>query len=149
VAITRARCCLRVFSTLTHDQIDLSRTSAIGARHLREFLRRAAEAGSSTATPVERKPAGALEQEVAEALREPRPHRSRGRGMRRLPGNLAVVHPERQGEYVLGVECDGVHYRSAAKRSGPRPAARRGPPGTRLAAAPGLVTRLGEDERAK
>lgn len=113
VAITRARCCLRVFSTLTHEQIDLSRTSAVGARHLREFLRRAADVGSSVAA-VERGPSGALELEVSEALRETgyTVHADIGCGGYRV--DLAVVHPERPGEFVLGVECDGPHYRSAA-----------------------------------
>lgn len=114
VAITRARCCLRVFSTLTHDQIDLSRTSAVGARHLREFLRRAAETGSATEAANERTPAGALELEVAQAVRTHgyTVHADVGCGGYRV--DLAVVHPERPGEYVLGLECDGPHYRSAA-----------------------------------
>ncbi|MBZ4423140.1 DUF3320 domain-containing protein [Myxococcus sp. RHSTA-1-4] len=113
VAITRARCCLRVFSTLTHDQIDLSRTSAVGARHLREFLRRAAAEGSSGAA-AERGPSGQLELEVSKALRELgyTVHADIGCGGYRV--DLAVVHPERPGEFVLGVECDGPHYRSAA-----------------------------------
>ncbi|ATB34938.1 DNA helicase related protein [Cystobacter fuscus] len=114
VAITRARCCLRVFSTLTHDQIDLTRTAAVGARHLREFLRKAAEAAAPVAHAAERKPEGALEAEVAEALRGlgHTVHADVGSGGYRV--DLAVAHPERPGEYVLGVECDGPHYRSAA-----------------------------------
>jgi very-short-patch-repair endonuclease len=114
VAVTRARCALRVFSTLTHDQIDLSRTSSMGARHLREFLRRAAEAGSFTAAAAAREPEGALEQKVAAALRGLgyEVHTDVGCGGYRV--GLAVVHPERPGEYVLGVECDGAHYHSAA-----------------------------------
>lgn len=114
VAVTRARCCLRVFSTLTHDQIDLSRTASMGARHLREFLRRAAEAGAVTSAAAERQPEGAVEREVAAALRGLgyAVHTDVGCGGYRV--DLAVVHPERPGEYVLGVECDGPHYRSAA-----------------------------------
>lgn len=113
VAVTRARCALRVFSTLTYEQIDLSRTSSVGARHLREFLRRAAEAGAATAA-AEREPSGALEREVAGVLRGLgyRVHADVGSGGYRV--DVAVEHPERPGEYVLGVECDGAHYRSAA-----------------------------------
>ncbi|MDY7225594.1 DUF3320 domain-containing protein [Hyalangium rubrum] len=114
VAVTRARCALRVFSTLTHDQIDLSRTSSVGARHLREFLRRAAEAGSASAAAADREPSGMLEREVATALRGlgHTVHSDVGCGGYRV--DLAIVHPERPGEYLLGVECDGPHYGSAA-----------------------------------
>ncbi|HYI02938.1 DUF3320 domain-containing protein [Hyalangium sp.] len=114
VAVTRARCALRVFSTLTHDQIDLSRTSSVGARHLREFLRRAKEAGNASAAAAEREPTGTLEQEVASALRGMgySVHTDVGCGGYRV--DLAVVHSERPGEYVLGVECDGPHYGSAS-----------------------------------
>jgi very-short-patch-repair endonuclease len=114
VAVTRARCALRVFSTLTHDQIDLSRTAAVGARHLREFLRRAKEASDTSAAAAAREPTGTLEQEVATALREMghTVHTDVGCGGYRV--DLAVVHPERPGEYVLGVECDGPHYGSAS-----------------------------------
>ncbi|MET0402645.1 MAG: DUF3320 domain-containing protein, partial [Cystobacter sp.] len=114
VAVTRARCCLRVFSTLTHDQIDLTRTAAVGASHLREFLRRAAESSGVTGAGSERRPEGALESEVAAALRGlgHTVHPDVGSGGYRV--DLAVMHPERPGEYVLGVECDGPHYRSAA-----------------------------------
>ncbi|RKH99628.1 DUF3320 domain-containing protein [Corallococcus sp. AB038B] len=114
VAVTRARCALRVYSTLTHDQIDLSRTASVGVRHLRDFLRRAAEADALAAAAAEREPTDALEQQVAQALREAgcTVHTDVGSGGYRV--GLAVVHPERPGEYILGVECDGPRYNSAA-----------------------------------
>ncbi|MFL5353665.1 hypothetical protein [Archangium sp.] len=86
----------------------------MGARHLREFLRRASEATAATAGAAERQPEGAAEREVAAALRGMgySVHTDVGCGGYRV--DLAVVHPERPGEYVLGVECDGPHYRSAA-----------------------------------
>jgi very-short-patch-repair endonuclease len=124
VAVTRARRQLRVFSTLTHDQIDLARTRARGVHHLKEFLRYAAEAGRVAEADAEAPPTGgrhhsrdfptAFEQDVYEFLR--------GRGFRVDVGvgcgeyriDLAVRHPERPGEYVLGIELDGSAYASAA-----------------------------------
>ncbi|MBU8900307.1 DUF3320 domain-containing protein [Corallococcus sp. M34] len=113
VAVTRARCALRIFSTLTHEQIDLSRTTSVGARHLREFLRRAAESASPSSTNT-REPEDALPQDVAASLRALgyTVHSDVGTGGYRV--DLAVEHPSRPGEYVLGVECDGPHYRAAS-----------------------------------
>src|SRR5690606_38724191 len=73
VAITRARRQLRVFSTLTADQIDLSRTRARGTEHLRLFLDHAARHGSAPER-LEGAPGdgikGAFERAVHAALRE-------------------------------------------------------------------------------
>ncbi|MBX3472333.1 MAG: DUF3320 domain-containing protein, partial [Planctomycetes bacterium] len=120
VAITRARRRLHVFSTLTHDQVDLSRTRARGAEHLRLFLefaaRRPAEAGAGAAAapPVEAvwpEPARGLEREVHAALVD-LGHEVRARvGAGRYRIDLAVVDPRRPDEYLLGVECDGPPYR--------------------------------------
>jgi very-short-patch-repair endonuclease len=115
VAVTRARRQLRVFSTLTHHHIDLSRTRARGARHLKEFLRYAAEQGTPAAPEP---PSGQdfptlFEREVHDALV------SRGHRVGALVGcgeyriDLAVLHPE-TGQYLLGVELDGESYRKAA-----------------------------------
>ncbi|WP_438033671.1 DUF3320 domain-containing protein [Sorangium sp. So ce204] len=117
VAITRARMKLRVFSTLTHEQIDLTRTNATGARHLKAFLRYVAERGSSTQQrPVLRSGDfdSDFEREVYEALiaKGYRVDCQVGCGSYRI--DLAVVHPERPGVYLLGIECDGASYHSAA-----------------------------------
>ena len=49
VAITRAREALHVFSTLTHDRIDLARTTARGSRDLKAFLRFVSDRGGPSA----------------------------------------------------------------------------------------------------
>ena len=117
VAITRARRELHVFSSITSDQIDLSRTRATGVRHLKTFLDYAdrgpialpaAEAGSlgSAENP--------FEAAVAEAFQ------SKGWDVRTQIGvsgfriDLAVVNPDRAGAYLAGIECDGATYHSAA-----------------------------------
>jgi very-short-patch-repair endonuclease len=114
VAITRARCQLRVFSTLTHDQIDLSRTAARGAEHLRAFLQYAAHQGASgpMERPVEKFPS-AFEREIAAEVEEMgyEVHTQIGCGGYRI--DLAVVDPTQPGRYLLGIECDGPSYHSA------------------------------------
>ncbi len=116
VAITRARCELRVFSTLTHDQIDLCRTNSVGARHLRDFLEyasRQATAAPQSSTALDGDPDRRFEREVCAALTAAG-HRvdvDVGCGAYRV--DLAVVHPKRPGVYALAVELDGASYRSA------------------------------------
>jgi very-short-patch-repair endonuclease len=116
VAVTRARQKLRVFSTLTHDQIDTARARGKGARHLKEFLRYVAERGSDR--PTRAGPGGdfdsEFERQVHDALTASgwRVESQVGCGGYRI--DLAVLHPERPGEYLLGVECDGAPYHSAA-----------------------------------
>ncbi len=116
VAITRARQTLRVFSTLTSDGIDLSRTKARGVAHLKKFLRYAATHGQDamrgTATAAEFD--SDFERDVFEALA------SNGHGVDSQVGcggyriDLAIQHPKKPGTYALGIECDGAAYHSAA-----------------------------------
>ncbi len=113
VAVTRARQQLRVFSTLTHDQIDLGRTQALGAQHLRQFLEYAWRRGgeAAQAAPESELPS-AFERDVRRALLERghQVHAAIGCGAYRV--DLAVEHPARSGEYLLGVELDGPAYAS-------------------------------------
>lgn len=116
VAITRARREVHVFSSLRADQIDLSRTQALASAHLKLFLDYAergevALAAASSVDP-EAEEESPLEREIATALR--------GRGYRVQPQvgcagyrvDLGIVDDEREGRYLLGVECDGASYHS-------------------------------------
>lgn len=120
VAITRARHELRVFSTLKAEQMDLSKTQAIGVRDLKHFLefaergpRALAEATSGSLgafeSPFEEAVAGAL------AAKGWQLHTQVGASAFRV--DLAVVHPDAPGTYLSGIECDGATYhRSATAR---------------------------------
>lgn len=114
VAITRARAQLRVFSTLTHDAIDASRTHARGALHLREFLRFAAERGTPRlSVAVKPEAESGFEREVYDFLTHQgyQVHTKVGCGQYRL--DFAIVSPSHPGRYALGVELDGMTYSSA------------------------------------
>lgn len=116
VAVTRARKQLRIFSSITADRIDTNRTRSKGAKHLKAFLRFAAERGE----PVARGEAVSgdfdsdFEREVHDFLRASgyRVHTQVGCGGYRI--DLAVAHPAAEGVYALGVECDGAAYHSGA-----------------------------------
>jgi len=120
VAITRARCGLRVFSSLRPDQLDLSRTQAKGVselKHFLEFAERGPRAFVEHVTGSKGDFESPFEQYVASALE------SRGWSVHTQVGSsdfridLAVVHPDASGIYLAGVECDGATYhRSATAR---------------------------------
>ncbi len=115
VAVTRARRALHVFSTLTADHVDLSRTTALGARHLKAFLQYAMERGSGSARVVQSAPfESEFERQVHDALVELGYTVDGQVGCGGYRIDLAVVHPDHPGEYLLGVECDGAPYHSAA-----------------------------------
>jgi very-short-patch-repair endonuclease len=117
VAVTRARAELHVFASLSADQIDLDRTKALGVAHLKNFLDYAARGevalpamDSGSLGPAE----SVFEEAVADALR------ARGWEVRTQIGvsgfriDLGVVHSDRAGAFLAGIECDGATYHSSA-----------------------------------
>ncbi len=117
VAVTRARAELHVFASLEASQIDLSRTRATGVAHLKAFLDFAARGPEALPAqdegslgPVE----NGFEAAVMAALEakgwEVRPQI----GVSGFRIDLGIVHPDRAGAYLAGVECDGASYHSSA-----------------------------------
>ena len=117
VAITRARRELHVFASLGADQIDLGRSRARGVADLKAFI----DYADRGAVALPARDTGSLgpaenpfEEAVARALE------AKGWEVRCQIGvsgyriDLAVVHPDRGGAYLAGVECDGASYHSAA-----------------------------------
>ena len=118
--MTRARHELRVFSSLRGEQMDLSRTKAIGVRDLKHFLE-FAERGARALAEAHHGSKGdfdsPFEAAVAAALGRKgwQVHTQIGASSFRI--DLGVVHPDLPGRYLAGVECDGATYhRSATAR---------------------------------
>ncbi len=120
VAVTRARHELRVFSSLLPNQIDITRTNAVGVKDLRLFLdfaQRGPKAfleeihgnGGDFESPLEKAVAAALCQKGW------RVHPQIGVSCFRI--DLGVLDPDVPGRYLAAVECDGATYhRSATAR---------------------------------
>ncbi|PWC48211.1 DUF3320 domain-containing protein [Azospirillum sp. TSA6c] len=117
VAITRARREMVVFTSFPPNLIDLNRTSSSALRDLRHFLEyaeRGTRALGEASTGSEGGSNAHFEQAVARGLRD--------RGWKVVPEvgvsrsriDLGVVHPDRPDDYLIGVECDGASYHSAA-----------------------------------
>lgn len=118
VAITRAKHELILVSSLRADHIDASRTSAIGTRHLRDFLAYVA-AGGRSAAAVDAAPEAPLAADVAAEL-VARGHDvvlGVGQGKERV--DVAVRAKRQDGHcedhFLLGIELDGATYRDAGR----------------------------------
>jgi len=116
VAVTRARRQVIVFSSIRADQIDLARTQAVGAAHLKSFLEyadrgpsaigeAAADLGEVAPTPLESSVRAELESRgwVVDAQI----------GCSGYKLDLAIRDPDQPGRYLLGIECDGAFYSAA------------------------------------
>ena len=120
VAVTRARQELHVFTSITADKIDLSRTNAIGVRDLKNFLDYAKRGPNALPARDEGSMGDAespFETAVEDALKE------KGWDVRNQIGvagyriDLGILHPDSSGAYLAGIECDGATYhRSAVAR---------------------------------
>ncbi|MGI4864087.1 MAG: DUF3320 domain-containing protein [Janthinobacterium lividum] len=113
VLITRAKQRCEIFTNLTADDLDLSRTRAKGVAALKTFLNFAQHGRLNQNEETGRETESPFEDEVFRALT------ARGYTVRPQIGSqgfyvdLAVVDPDQPGRYVLGIECDGAMYHSA------------------------------------
>jgi very-short-patch-repair endonuclease len=117
VAVTRARHSMTVVASMTSSDVDLARTGSDGARLLKAFLDYAERGPSALAAAVtdanQRGADSPFEQEVGDELerRGLTVHRHVGCGGYLI--DLAIADGQ-TGRYLLGVECDGASYHSAA-----------------------------------
>ncbi len=116
VAMTRARSEMLVFSILSPDKIDLSRTKAEAVKHLKHFLEYA-ERGPSALGAEVHGPVGDFESPfetaVARALRDLGWSLHPQIGVSAFRIDIGIVHPDEAGRFLAGVECDGAMYHSS------------------------------------
>lgn len=113
VLTTRAKKRLKIFSTMTGDQINVDGI-AEGAALLRQYLIFAETGNYPSSNLGLGPPDSPFEREVIRALE--------GRGYRTVPQvgdsgyriDIGVLDPECAGRYLCGIECDGATYHSAA-----------------------------------
>lgn len=115
VAVTRATTEVLVFSSFDSSMVDLSRTQATAVEHLKNYLEFAergpiALAEFSTANYGVDQFDSDFEQAVAMTLREKGWKVQTQVGVSKFRVDLGVVHPDKLGEYLAGIECDGATY---------------------------------------
>ena len=117
VAVSRARQGVVIFSTLMPEQIDLSRVRAAGVRDLKNYLDFAIRGPRALIEQINLtglEPDSPFEKQVINQLREKgwTVHSQVGVSGYRI--DIGVVDPRAPGRYLLGIECDGATYHSAA-----------------------------------
>jgi very-short-patch-repair endonuclease len=114
VLTTRARHCMRVFSSIRGDEINPAATVSNGPRLLREFLSYAEHGRlDSTIASAKADTDSLLEQDVLTELSQ--------RGVTVVPQvgvagyriDLGVLDDVTPGRFLCGIECDGVAYHSS------------------------------------
>jgi very-short-patch-repair endonuclease len=115
VAITRATTEIHVFSSFDYTMIDLSRTSALAVKHLKYFLEYA-EKGPVALPETAEANYGVdqfdsyFEESVAFALIEKGWIVQTQVGVSKFRIDLGVIHPDKPGQFLAGIECDGATY---------------------------------------
>jgi RNA polymerase-binding transcription factor DksA/very-short-patch-repair endonuclease len=118
VAITRAKYAVTLVSSMRPEQLDrVAQLASTGPKVMAEYMSYAARGGrfeTEGETDPTRAPQSPFEEAVLEALR------SRGYVVDPQVGasgfriDLGVRHPDIETRYILGLECDGATYHSAA-----------------------------------
>ncbi|WP_290797541.1 DUF3320 domain-containing protein [Flavihumibacter sp. UBA7668] len=115
VAVSRAREEMLVFSSLRSDQIDLRRTASEGVSNLKAFLSYAEKGKMSLAvnTIHPKRNEDSFEEVVALALRQHgyMVHTHVGTSSYKI--DIAVVDPQNEHHYLLGIVTDGKNYYQA------------------------------------
>ena len=117
VAITRARRQLIVYSSFKGEQLNADRSGKRGIVDLKNFLEYAEKGPIAIAAQTKGSVGGfdsPFEEAVSEALKskgwQPVPQV----GVSGFRVDLGIVHPDKPGAYLAGVECDGATYHRAA-----------------------------------
>ncbi|HXB68372.1 MAG TPA: DUF3320 domain-containing protein [Candidatus Acidoferrales bacterium] len=113
VLISRARKRCEVFTTLTADDIDISKTSSAGVSALKTFLHYAQSGQMDVPLRTGRLPDSEFEEQVLRQLSALGHEVHTQVGSAGFFLDLAVVDPVNPGRYLLGIECDGARYHSA------------------------------------
>ncbi|MFB9308616.1 very-short-patch-repair endonuclease [Agromyces hippuratus] len=114
VAVTRARKLVEVVSSVTAAQI--GETGSEGVRHFRRYLDYAERGPTALSLELGAEGRGTdspFEDAVIDVIRgmgfDVRPQV----GVAGFRIDIGVIHPDRPGSFLLGVECDGAQYHSS------------------------------------
>ncbi len=120
VLITRAREKVVVFSSITGDDFDLSKTQTLGVHKLKQYLDFARYHGDSSVIIQSEDLSGdfdetnVFERSVYNQLQQ--------KGIKAIPQvgyagykiDFGILHPDNPSKFILALECDGANYHSSA-----------------------------------
>lgn len=116
VAISRARYEMIVYSTLTPEQIDLSRTRALGVEGLKGFLKFAGQNRNIAVSDgtVSSTANNSVITEIAAAIEKLGYKVNCNIGCSEYKIDIGIVDPENSGNYLLGILADGENCKNSA-----------------------------------
>jgi superfamily I DNA and/or RNA helicase len=119
VAVSRAREEMTVYSTLKPEQLDLSRTHAEGVAGLKAFLEFAQRGLTAFAYKGRQlqSPDYGLNEQIAVELKKVGFCVQTNIGSSNYKIDVAIVHPDKKDEFILGILCNGQNYRDAKTAS--------------------------------
>lgn len=112
VLFTRAKRKLTVFTSLDHAQI-VADGKQRGVRVLKEFLEYATSGAITPGRRTGGEPDSDFERWFLSRLKSAGYEAHPQVGVAKYRIDIGVLHPDRKGSYVLGVECDGATYHSS------------------------------------
>ena len=112
VLFTRAKRNLRIFTSLDYSQI-VADGKQRGVRVLKEFLEYATHGTIQPGRQSGKEPDSDFERWFLSRLKSAGYVAHPQVGVAKYRIDIGVVHPNKQGSYVLGVECDGATYHSS------------------------------------
>ncbi|MBK1617666.1 hypothetical protein CKO42_04205 [Lamprobacter modestohalophilus] len=113
VLFSRARIRCQVFASFAPEEIDLSRTTKDGPRVLKRFLKFAETGELEQALPTGADADSPFEEDVANVITTLGYQCDAQVGSAGFRIDLGVRNPDRPGQYILAVECDGATYHRA------------------------------------
>jgi len=113
VLFTRSRKRLVLFTSMQPEDIVVDEKSPAGTRALRDYLDFAKRGVLAETDHGDREPDSDFEVSVANVLRSSGYVVKPQLGVANFFIDLAVRNPERPGEFLVGIECDGATYHSS------------------------------------
>ncbi len=113
VLFSRARVRCEVFASFDPGDIDPARTKRDGPRVLKRFLEFARTGIMAEPAPTGLDADSPFEEDVAEVIRSFGYLADPQVGTAGFRIDIGVRHPDRPGQYLIAVECDGAAYHSA------------------------------------
>lgn len=113
VLFSRARVRCEVFASFDPGDIDPTRVRNVGPRVLKRFLDYAKTGVSEIHAPTGEDADSPFEEDVASVIQSLGFLADAQVGSAGFRIDLGVRHPDRPGQYLLAVECDGAAYHSA------------------------------------
>ena len=113
VLISRARYAMDVFSNFRANDMDTTRSNALGVVALKNFLLYAETKKLDYSKTTSREPDSPFELAVIDALRNNGIDVEPQVGSAGYFIDIGVKDPTSPGRYILGIECDGASYHSA------------------------------------